>query len=68
MRSLLRWLALCACAFLALQLFFVLRIAMMVVVDPQSTAFQRSEAWRLLRSAWSRSKEPISPLNCMAEG
>jgi monofunctional biosynthetic peptidoglycan transglycosylase len=30
----------------ALQLFFVARIAMMVVVDPTSTAFMRSEAWR----------------------
>lgn len=33
---------------LSLQLFFALRIAAMVVVDPQSTAFQRSEARRLL--------------------
>ena len=32
----------------ALQLYFMLRIALMVVVDPQSTSFQRSEAWRLL--------------------
>ena len=32
---------------LALQLFFVLRIALMLVVDPQSTAFMRSEAWRV---------------------
>ena len=48
MRALLRWLALCACAFIALQLFFVLRIAAMVVLDPQSTAFERSEAWRVL--------------------
>ena len=53
MRPLLRWLALCACAFLALQLFFVLRIAMMVVVDPQSTAFERSEAWRILNDKGS---------------
>jgi hypothetical protein len=30
-----------------LQLFFVGRIALMAVVDPQSTSFQRSEAWRL---------------------
>ena len=35
-------------AFLALQLFFVARIALMAVVDPQSTTFQRSETWRLL--------------------
>jgi monofunctional glycosyltransferase len=33
---------------LALQLFFLGRIALMSVVDPQSTSFQRSEAWRLL--------------------
>ena len=34
-------------AFVALQLWFLLRIALMAVVDPQSTTFQRSEAWRL---------------------
>lgn len=38
-------LALCA---LALQLVFVGRIAAMIGIDPQSTTFQRSEAWRLL--------------------
>ena len=32
----------------ALQIVFVLRIALMAWVDPQSTTFQRSEAWRLL--------------------
>ena len=48
MRALLRWLALLLLALLALQLFFVLRIAAMAVLDPQSTAFQRSEAWRIL--------------------
>jgi monofunctional biosynthetic peptidoglycan transglycosylase len=47
MRQLWRWLVLTVAAFLALQLFFVARIALMAVVDPQSTAFQRSEAWRL---------------------
>jgi monofunctional glycosyltransferase len=47
MRPVLRWLALLAMAFLALELFFAARIAMMVVVDPQSTAFQRSEVWRI---------------------
>ncbi|MFN3886772.1 MAG: transglycosylase domain-containing protein [Aquabacterium sp.] len=34
---------------LALQLYFVGRIALMRVVDPQSTAFQRTEATRILR-------------------
>jgi len=48
MSALLRWLALVLMAVLALQLFFVLRIAAMAVLDPQSTAFQRSEAWRLV--------------------
>jgi monofunctional biosynthetic peptidoglycan transglycosylase len=33
---------------LALQLYFFARIALMTVVDPESTTFQRSEAWRLL--------------------
>lgn len=47
MRPLLRLLALLLMAALALQLFFVGRIALMVVVDPQSTTFERSEAWRL---------------------
>lgn len=47
MKTLARWLGLLLIAFLALQLFFVARIAMMAVVSPQSTSFQRSEAWRL---------------------
>jgi len=47
MKPVLRWLALCALATLALQLYFVGRIALMAVIDPQSSAFQRSEAWRI---------------------
>ena len=43
-----RLLALLLIALLALQLWFLLRISLMAVVDPQSTTFQRSEAWRLL--------------------
>jgi len=43
-----RWLGLVAAAVLALQLFFVARIATMAVMAPQSTAFERSEAWRVL--------------------
>ena len=43
---------------LALQLYFLLRIALMTLIDPQSTTFQRSEAWRLLtergRMDWSQ--------------
>jgi len=48
MKGLLRWTLLLAAALLALQLFFIGRIAAMVVLNPQSTAFERSEAWRLL--------------------
>ncbi len=49
MRALWRWLGLCALALLCLQVFLVVRIALMAVVNPQSTAFQRSEAWRVAR-------------------
>ncbi len=42
----------------ALQIVFVARIALMNFVDPQSSSFQRSEAWRLLvekqQIAWSQ--------------
>ena len=47
MKGLWRWLWLCVLALLALQLYFVGRIAAMAVVAPQSTAFERSEAWRV---------------------
>jgi monofunctional biosynthetic peptidoglycan transglycosylase len=48
-RSLRSFLLLVVVSALALQIYFVIRIACMAVVDPQSTTFQRSEAWRLLR-------------------
>ena len=57
-RQLGRIVALLALCTLALQAYFVARIALMMVVDPASTTFQRSEAWRLLvekhRIAWSQ--------------
>ena len=43
MKPLWRWIGLAALAMLLLQLFFVVRIAAMVVIDPQSSAFQRSD-------------------------
>ena len=46
-RSLRRFALLVAVCALALQLYFVARIALMALVDPASTTFQRSEAWRL---------------------
>jgi monofunctional biosynthetic peptidoglycan transglycosylase len=57
-RHLGRILLLLALSVLALQLVFALRVALMILIDPQSTTFQRSEAWRLLteqhRIAWSQ--------------
>ncbi len=50
MKAALRWTGLVLLAGLGLQLYFVGRVAAMAVVDPQSTAFQRSEAYRLARA------------------
>lgn len=56
--SLLRLAALLLLGVLALQLYFAARIALMMVMAPQSTSFQRSEAWRLAtqtgRIEWSQ--------------
>ncbi|MCK6419458.1 MAG: monofunctional biosynthetic peptidoglycan transglycosylase [Aquabacterium sp.] len=55
MRAAGRLLILVALCTLSLELTFVARVALMAGVDPQSSAFQRSEAWRLLqagRFAW----------------
>ncbi|WP_439586183.1 monofunctional biosynthetic peptidoglycan transglycosylase [Hydrogenophaga sp.] len=51
MRSFGRWLLWILLAGVALQVFFVARIALMAVVDPASTAFMRSEAWRTAGSS-----------------
>ena len=48
-KALLRWLLWVFVAGLALQVFFAARIAIMIWVDPSSTSFQRSEAWRLMQ-------------------
>ncbi|WCM92579.1 monofunctional biosynthetic peptidoglycan transglycosylase [Acidovorax sp. NCPPB 2350] len=45
MKALLRWIGCVLLACVALQVFFIARIAAMAVIDPQSTSFQRSEAW-----------------------
>ena len=47
MKAALRLLVLLALAALSLQLYFVGRIALMAVIDPESTAFQRSEIWQI---------------------
>lgn len=50
---------------LVLQIVFALRIGAMAVVDPASTAFQRSELWRLMRQGtprWSQDWRPDAEL------
>ena len=56
MKGLLRWMLLVLVAALALELFFVVRIASMAAIDPQSSAFQRSIA--SLRPPSERSSTP----------
>lgn len=56
MRAFGRWLLWMLLAGIALQLFFLLRIALMTVVDPQSTAFMRSEAWRVAHQSLTTEK------------
>ena len=59
MQAFWRGLFLLALAALGLQLYFTLRIAAMAYIDPQSTAFERSEFWRITtapeRSHWKQS-------------
>jgi monofunctional glycosyltransferase len=57
LRSLGRWLLWMVLAGVALQLFFVGRIALMLVIDPQSTAFMRSEAWRVAGQSLTTDKD-----------
>lgn len=46
-KSVWRWLGMVAVAGLSLQAYFALRVALMLWLDPQSTAFERSQAWVL---------------------
>ncbi|MFN7693157.1 MAG: monofunctional biosynthetic peptidoglycan transglycosylase [Burkholderiales bacterium] len=67
MRKLGRLLGLIALAVLALQLYFLLRIALMAVADPASTTFQRSEIRRIVAStgglAWRQDWVPMSRIS-----
>ena len=64
---LMRWLALVLIAGLALQLFFILRIAALAWWDPASTSFQRSEAVRILRQKnslpWRQQWQPYDRIS-----
>lgn len=63
----LRLLALVLLCAVALQLYFLARVALMTLIDPQSTSFQRSEAWRLLlekpRSGWRQQWVPYQAIS-----
>lgn len=50
MKAVLHWLGLCALALCLLQVYFIGRIALMAYVEPQSTAFARSQAWQILHN------------------
>jgi monofunctional biosynthetic peptidoglycan transglycosylase len=66
-KAVFRWVALVLLAFIALQLFFIGRIALMAVVDPKSTTFQRSEAWRIAherdRLRWAQRWVPYEQIS-----
>src|SRR5439155_10013342 len=66
MKGLLRWVLLVLLAGLALQLFFLQRIALAAWLDPQSTTFQRSEAWRIVnekgRLPWNHQWVPYQEI------
>lgn len=67
MKALARALALVLLAALALQLFFVGRIALLARVDPSSTAFERSQAWRQWSSTggvrWRQQWRPYAQIS-----
>ena len=41
------------CGFLAMQAYFAVQIALWIMLDPSTTAFQRAERWRLCAWHWS---------------
>ena len=66
MKRLLRLLGWMLLAGILLQLFFFARIALMRVVDPQSTSFQRSEMARVVASgklAWGQQWVPYDEIS-----
>jgi len=65
-----QWLFLLLAGFVLLQLFFIGRVGFMAVVDPSSTAFERSQAWQIVssqgrllwRQTWMPSEQIAKPL------
>ena len=53
MRGLWRWLACCCAALVLLELFFIARIALWALWAPESTSFERSQAWQIAQAKGS---------------
>lgn len=49
MKALRTWFLLCLLALVGLQLFFVLRVACMAWLAPESTSFERSQIWQIVQ-------------------
>ena len=66
-RPWLRWLLLILVAWVGLQFFFLARIAAMARVSPESTAFERSQAWRIVntqdRLRWRQDWVPYNQIS-----
>ncbi len=66
-RPWLRWVLLIAVAWFGLQVFFLARIAVMARVAPESTTFERSEAWRIVstkhRLPWRQDWVPYAQIS-----
>jgi len=62
-----RWILLVICAFIGLQLFFLTKIALMARIAPESTAFERSQAWQILqikqRLPWRQTWVPYDKIS-----
>ena len=67
MKAMLRLIVLVLLAGLSLQLYFVARIALMAAIDPESTAFERSEVYRVATSTgslkWRQQWVPYSQIS-----
>jgi monofunctional biosynthetic peptidoglycan transglycosylase len=67
MKALARWIALFILAGCALEVFFIARIALGATMDPESTTFQRSEAFRIEhekgRLRWSQEWVPYAHIS-----
>ncbi|HEY8048011.1 MAG TPA: monofunctional biosynthetic peptidoglycan transglycosylase [Ramlibacter sp.] len=67
MKAFARWIALFILAGCTLEVFFIARIALAANLDPESTTFQRSEAWRIAhekgRVRWSHEWVPYARIS-----